>query len=56
MDAHRADSRAIQALGRMADAKEGVTSFLEKRDPQWSLRPSTDTPDIFPFWDEPDFS
>ncbi len=56
MQAHRADSRAIQALGRMADAKEGVTSFLEKRDPQWSLRPSTDTPDIFPFWDEPDFS
>ncbi len=56
MQAHQADSRAIQALGRMADAKEGVTSFLEKRDPQWSLRPSTDTPDIFPFWDEPDFS
>ena len=56
MDAHRADSRAIQALGRMADAKEGVTSFLEKRDPQWSLRPSQDTPDLFPFWHEPDFS
>jgi len=56
MQAHRADSRAIQALGRMADAKEGVTSFLEKRDPQWSLRPSADTPDIFPFWNEPDFS
>ena len=56
MDAHRADSRAIQALGRMADAKEGVTSFLEKRDPVWSLAPSKDSPDIFPFWDEPDFS
>lgn len=56
MQAHRADSRAIQALGRLADAKEGVTSFLEKRDPQWSLRPSVDTPDIFPFWNEPDFS
>lgn len=56
MDAHRADSRAIQALGRMADAKEGVTSFLEKRDPSWSLAPSRDTPDIFPFWDEPGFS
>jgi enoyl-CoA hydratase/carnithine racemase len=56
MDAHRADSRAIQALGRTADAKEGVTSFLEKREPQWSLAPSTDTPDIFPFWQEPDFS
>ncbi len=56
MDAHRADSRAIQGLGQMADAREGVTSFLEKRDPQWSLRPSEDTPDIFPWVDEPGFS
>lgn len=56
MDSHRADSRAIQALGRMADAREGVTSFLEKRDPEWTLAPSSDTPDIFPFVDEPDFS
>ena len=56
MQAHRADSRAIQSLGRLADAREGVTSFLEKRDPSWSLRPSADTPDVFPFWDAPDFS
>lgn len=56
MQAHRADSRAIQALGSMADAHEGVTSFLEKRDPRWSLRPSADTPDIFPWWDDPQFS
>jgi enoyl-CoA hydratase/carnithine racemase len=56
MDAHRADSRAIQALGRMADAKEGVTSFLEKRDPRWTQAPSTDTPHIFPFWNDPQFS
>ena len=56
MDAHRADSRAIQELGRMADAKEGVTSFLEKRDPEWSLRPSEDSPEVFPWWDEPEFS
>ncbi len=56
MDAHRADSRAMQGLGAMADAKEGVVSFLEKRDPEWSLSPSHDTPEVFPFWDEPDFS
>ncbi|MEM7339361.1 MAG: crotonase/enoyl-CoA hydratase family protein [Actinomycetota bacterium] len=56
MMSHRADSRAIQSLGAMADAKEGVTSFLEKRDPEWSLKPSSDTPDAFPFWDEPEFS
>lgn len=55
MMSHRADSRAIQGLGQMADAKEGVASFLEKRDPEWTLRPSTDTPDVFPFWDDPAF-
>jgi enoyl-CoA hydratase/carnithine racemase len=56
MQAHRVDSRAIQALGAMADAREGVTSFLEKRNPEWSLGPSTDTPDVFPDWTPPDFS
>ncbi len=55
MEAHRADSRAIQALGSLADAREGVESFLEKREPKWSLRPSRDTPDVFADWDEPDF-
>ncbi len=56
MQSHRADSRAIQGLGKLADAREGVTSFLEKRDPEWTLAPSRDTPDVFPFVDEPDFS
>ncbi len=55
MEAHRAESRAIQALGRMADAREGVSSFLEKRTPEWSLKPSEDLPDVFPDWDEPEF-
>ncbi len=48
MEAHRVDSRAIAELGRSADAREGVLSFLEKRSPMWSNRPSTDTPSIFP--------
>jgi enoyl-CoA hydratase/carnithine racemase len=56
MQAHRADSRAIQALGQLADAKEGVTSFLERRDPDWSLAPSSDTPDVFPFVEDREFS
>lgn len=56
MEAHRADSRAIQALGRGADAIEGVTSFLEKREPRWSMKPSIDTPELFPWVPEQTFS
>jgi hypothetical protein len=49
------DSRAIQARGRSADAKEGVSSFLEKRAAVYPDRVSTDMPDFFPWWDEPGF-
>jgi enoyl-CoA hydratase/carnithine racemase len=56
MSSHRADSRAIQGLGRLADAKEGVKSFLDKRDPTWTLKTSHDAPDVFPFYEPPQFS
>ncbi len=56
MQAHRTDSRAISALGRGPDAKEGVVSFLEKRAPEWGQRPSVDTPDVFPQDPPPPFS
>jgi hypothetical protein len=55
MDAHRADSRGIQARGKSGDAREGVTSFLEKRPAQYPDRVSTDLPDIWPHWDAPTF-
>ena len=53
MDAHRVDSRAILSRGRSGDAKEGVTSFLEKRAPSYPDTVSADMPDFFPWWDEP---
>jgi enoyl-CoA hydratase/carnithine racemase len=56
MEAHRADSRAIQARGASADAREGVTSFLEKRPPQYPLTVSHDLPNIWPHWRKPEFS
>ena len=56
MAAHRVDSRAILARGQSADAHEGVTSFLEKRDAVFTDRVSDGLPDVFPDWNEPEFS
>ncbi len=55
MMAHRVDSRAIQARGQSDDAREGVSSFLEKRSPSYPNKVSTDMPGFFPWWDEPAF-
>ncbi|HOB95467.1 MAG TPA: crotonase/enoyl-CoA hydratase family protein [Aquabacterium sp.] len=55
MKAHQVDSRAIQSRGQSADAREGVSSFLEKRAPNYPNKVSTDMPDFFPWWDEPAF-
>ena len=56
MEAHKLDSRGVQYMGSTADAREGVESFLEKRAPQYRLSPSTDMPDYFPWWVDPEFS
>ena len=56
MAAHRADSRAMFARGQSGDAREGVTSFLEKREAQFTDRVSDGLPEIFPGRDEPTFS
>lgn len=56
MEAHRLDSRAVAARGVSADAKEGITSFLEKRPPRYPDRVSSDMPAFFPWWPERDFT
>jgi enoyl-CoA hydratase/carnithine racemase len=52
MDAHRVDSRAIFSRGASADAREGVTAFLEKRPAQFPNKVSSDLPPWFPWWEE----
>jgi enoyl-CoA hydratase/carnithine racemase len=55
MEAHRVDSRGIQERGRSADTREGVMSFLQKRPAVFTDMVSTDIPDIFVGWEEPEF-
>lgn len=51
--AHLVDSRCFYWAGRQEDAREGIQSFLEKRPPRFTMRPSTDMPDFYPWWKEP---
>jgi enoyl-CoA hydratase/carnithine racemase len=55
MAAHRVDSPAIESLGRSADVREGVMSFLEKRPPTFTDQVPADLPEPWPFWEEPEF-
>ena len=56
MEAHRADSRAMVSRGQSADAREGVTSFLEKRPAAFPDRVSDGIPDVAPWLERPAFS
>jgi enoyl-CoA hydratase/carnithine racemase len=55
MLAHRADSRGMFSRGQSADAAEGITSFLQKRPPQFPDLVSGGLPDIMPGWSAPTF-
>jgi enoyl-CoA hydratase/carnithine racemase len=48
LEAHRADSRAMFARGQSADAREGVTAFLEKRPAAFPDRVSDGLIELYP--------
>ena len=49
-DAHIVESKAIDSRGASKDAKEGVSSFLEKRVAEFKNKVSLDMPSFFPWW------
>jgi enoyl-CoA hydratase/carnithine racemase len=55
MIAHRLDSRGVWSRGQSDDAREGVQSFLEKRDAVFPNRVSTDFPDFGGLLSDPEY-
>ena len=55
MDAHRIDSRGVWVRGGSADAKEGVMSFLEKREAAFGDRVSETWPIVADWFDKPGY-
>jgi enoyl-CoA hydratase/carnithine racemase len=55
MEAHKIDSRGIAQLGKMDDAREGVTAFLEKRKAKFPMSAARDLPAFFPWWKDRPF-
>ena len=46
---HLVDSRCFYWAGKQKDAREGIQSFLEKRQPTFTMSPSKDMPDFYPW-------
>ncbi len=52
MEAHKLESKCLHYMFQSIDLLEGVASFLEKRPPNFEMKPSADMPDFFPWWSD----
>jgi enoyl-CoA hydratase/carnithine racemase len=55
MEAHKIDSKGVFWMGQSADAAEGVTSFLQKREANYPMTVPKDLPPSLPWWEERSF-
>jgi enoyl-CoA hydratase/carnithine racemase len=56
MEAHQIESKGLNWIFGMPDAREGIMSFLEKRPPAFPMKPGKDMPAFYPWWKDRPFN
>ena len=55
MEAHQMESKVLKWILNTPETMEGIMSFLEKRKPNFPLKPSKDMPEFYPWWPDRPF-
>ena len=55
MEANIIESKSLNWMFGMPDAREGIVSFLEKRPPHFPMKIGSDMPAFYPWWREREF-
>ena len=50
-EAYKIESEVLLWAFKQADAREGIESFIQKRSPDFKMRPGSDMPDFYPWWE-----
>ncbi|WP_110927911.1 enoyl-CoA hydratase-related protein [Bacillus massiliglaciei] len=51
IESHKIESKMIHWTGKQTDVKEGILSYLEKRQPKFQMKVTSDMPPFYP-WDK----